>query len=114
MAITIETAAPSALLKQIKDAIASGKIVTWSVDKDGDFTHETPEWRHVAWLRPRVYEGKLKLFILSPKSKRLSKTAYAIYHGRFIETVLVYFDTSVTRLSASALAETGDIISPTN
>ncbi len=111
MAITIETASPSFLLKQIKDAIASGKIVNWSVDSDGDFTHETAQWQNVAWLRPRIVEGRLKLFILSPKSKRLSKTAYAIYHGRFIETVLAHFDTSVTRLSASALAETGDIIS---
>jgi hypothetical protein len=110
MAITITTSSPQKLLDSIKAAIADEKIKTWSVDDDGDFTHTAQQWRYRAWLRPRVSNGKLRLTIMAPKDTAMSKATYAIYHGRFIESVLSHFDDQVDSLHASPMPEDGDII----
>ena len=110
MAITIATSSPQQLLDNIKKAIANDKIKTWDVDGDGDFTHTAQQWRYRAWLRPRVSTGSLRLTILAPKDTTMSKATYAIYHGRFIESVLSHFDEQVSSLHASAMPEEGDIV----
>lgn len=111
MAINFDTATPNSLLAAFKEGIAKGHIVTWSLDKDGDFTHNTDQWRNRAWLRPSVYEGKLlKLTIIVPDSEKQPLTVYSIYHGRFIESMIAHCRTKFTVGSATAMPTNSDNI----
>ena len=104
--LTFPTSDPSALLEKIKTAINEKKIVTWSYDDDGDFTHTPDQWRYRAWLRPYVEQGQLRFGLLGNTKVVTTKTIYAVYHGRFIESVLTHFDTDVDG-SAEATALIG-------
>lgn len=110
MALTISTPDPAKLLADIKSAIKEGKVKTWSVDGDGDFTHSAEQWRYRAWFKPTLGISELRLYILAPKATAISKVVYAVYHGRFIEAILSHFDTDVTSLRASSLPEGNDIV----
>ncbi len=110
MSIRIKTANPTKLLADFRKAIDEKRIVTWTYDKDGDFTHAVEQWRSKAWLHPRIKSGELVLYILPNTTIRMSKTIYAVYHGRFIESMLTHFDSVIDFATASGLAEAGDVI----
>jgi hypothetical protein len=103
MAIQVHTDNPQGLLNSIYAAIDEGSIVTWTYDDDNDFIHDTPDgqWEGAAWLHPTVREGVLVLNVIPP-TDGLSKEAYAVYHGRFIEMLLVHFDEDFTDAFATA------------
>lgn len=104
MAIIVRTATPLSLLTSIKTGIAEGRVTTWSIDSDGDFTHSPEQWIHKAWLRPRIVRSEfLVLNALSPKDTRMSSVVYAVYHGRFIEMLLSHFDKEFSNASATAM-----------
>lgn len=103
MALYFEADDPRKLLGEFCKAIKEGKIVTWSRDDDGDFTHTPIQWRNKAWLRPKIEDGQLSLYIVSPKNTALSSLAYAIYHGRFLESMLVHCDQFFTTSTATAM-----------
>ena len=112
MAIHIKTNTPKRLLSTFKKAIDDGHVSTWSYDSEGDFTHTADQWIRRAWLRPKIIEKtELILFILSPKETKLSSTLYAVYHGRFIESVLRHCDTLFDTANATAQPEDGDVVS---
>jgi hypothetical protein len=111
MAIFLKTSDPEALLKDFKKKIDSGAIETWSYDQDGDFTHTPPQWKHKAWLQPKIEGGELVFTILHPKDTKISTLVYALYHGRFIEAMLNHCDSLFTESSASAYPSRGDRIS---
>lgn len=111
MAIFFKSASPSQLLEAYKQAIDAGHIDTWSCDSDGDFTHTVSQWNREAWLRPKMIdESTLAFFILGRKEKRLSVTTYAVYHGRFIESMLAHCDGLFNEAHATALPVDGDNI----
>ncbi len=111
MALHFKTQTPEKLLVAYKKAIDGGHITSWSYDQDGDFTHTAEQWFRKAWLRPRIKEGnELVFYILTPKEIKLSSVIYAIYHGRFIESMLSHCDTLFVEGYASAMPEAGDII----
>jgi len=110
MAVIVYSTDPPALLQAIRAAIKDGKIQTWSVDSDGDFTHSPVQWRLKAWFRPKTADGKIVFLILTPQKQSMSKVTYAVYHGRFIEMLLNHFDTQFDRAIASALPSDGDQI----
>lgn len=112
MAVIVTSDAPAALLSAIKQAIDDGSVVTWSYDKDGDFSHSPEQWFRLAWLHPRVDEERLVFNILPRKDKPISRTVYAIYHGRFIEMLLTHFDTKFQRAVATAMPTSGDLVKP--
>lgn len=111
MALHFKTATPNKLLNAYRKAIDDGHVSTWSYDKDGDFTHTAEQWNRKAWLRPRVHaETELVLNILTPKETKLSSVVYAVYHGRFIESMLRHCDSLFDLGYASAMPEDGDIL----
>ncbi len=112
MAVRIQGADVRTLLEEIGDAIRSGDIDTWKIDKDGDLTHSPDQWRHKAWFRPKIKDDELVFNILAPRGKTLTRFVYGVYHGRLIEMLLNHFDTKFKRAFASALPERGDIIRP--
>lgn len=103
MAVIISTTDPSSLLWHIKNGIQENRIETWKCDKDGDFVHTPPQWNTLAWLRPRTEPGQLILNIIPPRNTRMSKTVYGVYHGRFIEMLLIHFDSMFLHAYATAM-----------
>lgn len=111
MAIYFKTKTPKKLLAAYKKAIDDGHVSTWSYDKDGDFTHTADQWNKKAWLRPKFTEGEaLTFIILGPKETTLSSSIYAVYHGRFIESMLAHCDGLFEFGRASSMPEDGDAI----
>lgn len=110
MSIHFRTKEPSKLLSSFKKAITDRRVVTWECDSDGDFTHTAEQWKNSAWLRPRLAAGELVLTILKPENRSISSEVYAIYHGRFIESMLVHCDSLFTDVVASALPADGDLV----
>lgn len=112
MAIHFRTGTPKKLLAAFKKAIDEGKVVTWSYDPDGDFTHTAQQWKGLAWLRPRIKEGEdLIVTIVKPQNSKISSEVYAIYHGRFIESMLVHCDDLFKEAAATAYPADGDLVS---
>jgi len=103
MTIRIRTTDPTGLLNAIKLAIRNGQIETWSYDSDDDFTHTAKQWNLQAWLRPSISTEALVLSIFTPPGVTLTKEVYGIYHGRFIEMVLVHFDDKFEEAIASSI-----------
>ena len=103
MSIQIRTTNPQDLLDAIYLAIDEGHIDTWTYDEEGDFSHETAseQWVGEAWLHPVVGLALLSLEIIPPQDG-LSKEAYAVYHGRFIEMLLAHFDEDFSLVTATA------------
>ena len=111
MAVHLKTKTPKKLLAAYKKAIDDGRVETWSYDRDGDFTHTAEQWSNRAWLRPKIKEREeLVLHILAPRETELSSEIYAIYHGRFIESMLNHCDVLFIDGRASALPEPGDVV----
>lgn len=110
MALYFRSDAPGKLLATFKKAIDDKHVVTWSYDSDGDFTHTHTQWAREAWLRPDIQSGQLALYILKPENKNISKEIYAIYHGRFIESMLAHCDTLFTNALATSLPEGNDVV----
>lgn len=109
MAINFATTTPKTLLSAFKKAIDDGHVVTWSYDPDGDFTHTTEQWKDQAWMRPAVYNDQLTMnFIINPETDKSPRYLYGVFHGRFIESMLVHCDRLFSRASATALATNAD------
>ncbi len=109
MAIYFKSTTPKKLLSTFRKAIDDGHVATWSYDRDGDFTHTAKQWNRLAWLRPIVEEGAtLKMVIIKPKDQSISSEVYGIYHGRFIEAMLVHCDSLFASARATALPDDGD------
>jgi hypothetical protein len=110
MAISFDTNDPQRLLNDFKKAIDRNAVETWTYDKDGDFTHTPDQWKNEAWLRPVIYPGRLVMNFLGNNSKKTTKVVYGVYHGRFIESMLMHCDKLFTNAHASALATNSDFI----
>ena len=111
MALYFKTPDPNKLLKAFKAAIDEGHIVTWAYDDDDDFTHTTDQWENEAWLRPKIETGQLALYIFGPEGQTVSEEVYAIYHGRFIESMLAHCDMLFTDGIATAMPAIEDSVS---
>lgn len=112
--IEIRTTNPHRLVEDINKAIEEGRIVTWSVDSDGDYTHSLEQWRNRAWMSVRYDDADttiVRFVIIEAREQKLSKTLYGIYHGRFAEMLLTHFDTVIMSLSISPLLTQYDIYS---
>jgi hypothetical protein len=108
MAVIVLTPTPAKLLQSVKDGIEKGTVETWTVDKDGDFTHSATQWLNQAWLRPSIENDRLKFFIIGRKNQKMGRAVYGVYHGRFIEMLVTHFDLEFSEASASALPVKGD------
>ena len=111
MAIFVKTKNPSELIKDINEQIDKKQIDTWMRDTDGDYTHNTDQWRFHAWIRSRIETGRVVFYIICRKDKNLTVFDYAIYHGRFVEMLLSHFDKSCESIEVSSLASSYDIVS---
>lgn len=112
--IEIHTPDPHRLVEEINEAIRNGRIATWTVDSDGDYTHSLEQWKNRAWLSCRFNETDdtlLRFVIIEAREQKLSKAVYGVYHGRFAEMLLTHFDNQITSLSISPLLTQYDVYS---
>jgi hypothetical protein len=93
MSVNFDTSNPQALLTAFKKAIDDKRVVTWAYDKDGDFTHTPDQWKNHAWLRPVVSNGRLTMRFLGRSSEVTTWEVYAVYHGRFVESMVAHCNT---------------------
>jgi hypothetical protein len=110
MSITFNTTDPRGLLAAFKKAIDDRHVVTWTYDRDGDFTHATEQWKNKAWMRPKVANGELRFGIVKRNNQDMSREVYAIYHGRFIESMLAHFDKRFAYSFATAIPNSDDLV----
>jgi hypothetical protein len=101
MALYFLTDNPNGLLSAFKKAINDGHVATWSYDKDGDLTHTAPQWKNLAWLRPSTVAGQLVLNTIKPKDANITWEVYGIYHGRFIESMIIHCHDLFTNAQAT-------------
>lgn len=85
---------PSWIIADIREKIKAKLVDTWICDEDGDFTHSPDQWVYHAWLRPEAKDGdnKLSFWFLGNNKETMTKRMYGIYHGRFMEMLLTYYD----------------------
>jgi len=102
MALNFFTNNPHGLLSTFKKAIDDGRVATWAYDKDGDFTHTAQQWKNLAWLHPSSVAGQLVLNTLKPKDTKITWEVYGIYHGRFIESMIIHCHDLFTSAQATA------------
>lgn len=99
------------MLNDFKNKIRQGHIVTWSYDAHHDvFIHETEQWRHKAYLRPVIEIGGLGFNLLGHRSVLTTQEVYAIYHGRFIESMIAHCANLFTSSSATPKPTTTDVL----
>lgn len=104
MAIFVETNTPRRLIRYIREAIDEGTIDTWSYDFDGDFTHETDQWRRRAWIGAVAEDHRVVFYAICREDRNMSITEYAVFHGRFLEMLLAHFDHECSRIEVTPLA----------
>jgi hypothetical protein len=109
MSITLNTANSTNLLSTFKKGIDDGHVVTWSYDSDGDFTHTPPQWNKKAYLRPTIIQGALVMKFLGHKNN-VTWEVYAVYHGRFIESMIAHCHELFTDGAATAKPSVHDNI----
>lgn len=107
MALIFETNRPEKLLESLKNAVRAGSIA-WEIDEDGDFTYSPQKWKYEAWLHPSVGKHRLTFYILPPKTDTITTEVYAVYHARFLQMMLTYFDELFDSCRASAQPEGAD------
>jgi hypothetical protein len=108
MAINFETTDPQKLLSTFKNLIVQKKVLTWTYDSEGDFTHTPDQWAQKAWLRPSILNGRLIMNFLGNKTVTTSSALYGVYHGRFLESMLTHCDTLFSSGSATAMPTNSD------
>lgn len=91
MAIYIKTKNPQHLIDNINKLIRDRDIVTWTVDREGDYTIDRDQWRFRAWMRPVVEQNRLVIEIIQSRKFSLTSELYGVYHGRFVTTILAHF-----------------------
>lgn len=105
--IAFSTTNPQQLLNSLKEAIRKGHITTWS-EENGYFTHSPSQWARKAWLKPSFQGSELRFAIIKSQSSNVTTEVYAVYHGRFIETMLAHFDSQFKNGYASAMPTEAD------
>jgi hypothetical protein len=108
MAMVIFTQAPKKLHDAIVSEIEGGRIVTWSIARDGALIHTTrgDQWSDKAKLYLAVIPGEALLVKISgPDHENLKVEPYAVYLGRFAEMLLAHFDTLFSTIHISALLD---------
>lgn len=115
MAIKLKLKGISAnnLISQIMDYINTGKLRTWEYDIEGDFTHSAPQWKNEAWIRHNYItdsnaEWDVIFGLLGKKTEEMTKSLYAIYHGRFSEMLLTYFDNYIVKFEITSAKDEYD------
>lgn len=110
MSLVFNTRYPATLLGIYTSEIDEGHVDTWIRNKDGNFTHKPPQWINAAWLCPVIEPDRLVFNIVNTPGRPITKYVYAVYHGRFMESMLAHCDLWFDDAYATGLAQYPDLI----
>ena len=111
MAIYIHTDDPNGLHQRLTASICNREIITWDVDKDGDYTIDRDQWRFKAWFRPTEIQGQLVFGIVQSRKYVKTNELYGVYHGRLVSTILAHFSDMISEVQVTPNPQKGvDII----
>lgn len=108
MALVVKTNEPGKLLTNIKEEIQNGNIDTWKIDNDGDYTHSPEQWCNKAWFHEYSQDNDrniLRFGIIGNQKRKMTSGLYAIYHARFLEMLLSYFDEMIENIQITSNGE---------
>lgn len=108
--IQIITDNSTRLLEALRDAVQSAHIQEWIIDDQGDFTYANAPWKNLAWMRVRKTTNGLRVNIVGNKEFPVDDETYAVYHSRFVEMLVLYFDESFDTVEVTALGTESDLI----
>lgn len=100
MALIITTNNPHKIADDFERLVKEHRILTWTIDAEGDYTIPKEQWYGHAWMRPIAYDGNNTLIFGFISSTRypVTKGLYGIYHGRLATTLLAHFDNDMEDL----------------
>lgn len=98
MAIYIHTDDPHGLHKKLTASICNREIITWDVDKDGDYTIDRDQWRFRAWFRATEKQDQLVFGIVQSRKYVMTNELYGVYHGRLVSTLLAHFGNIISEV----------------
>ena len=98
MAIYIHTDDPNGLHQRLTASICNREIITWDVDKDGDYTIDRDQWRFKAWFRATESQGLLVFGIVQSRKYVMTNELYGVYHGRLVSTILAHFSDMISEV----------------
>lgn len=111
MAIYIHTNDPHGLHKKLTASICNREIITWDVDKDGDYTIDRDQWRFKAWFRATESQDLLVFGIVQSRKYVMTNELYGVYHGRLVSTILAHFSDMISEVQVTTNPQKGvDII----
>lgn len=96
MAIYIHTDDPQWLHQRLTKSICNREIITWDVDKDGDYTIDRDQWRFKAWFRATERQDQLVFGIVQSRKYVMTNELYGVYHGRLVLTILAHFSDMIS------------------
>lgn len=98
MAIYIHTDDPHTLHQRFTASICNHEIITWGIDKDGDYTIDRDQWRFKAWFRSSEYQDQLVFGIVQSRKYVMTNELYGVYHGRLVSTILAHFSDMISKV----------------
>lgn len=103
--ITITTLNPECLVEKINAFIRDKRTSEWELDEENDYVLNLPDLKYKAWMtvNGNYDDGKLKIGIIESTKYRMTKHVYSVYHCRFAELILEYFDIDISNIEISSL-----------
>ena len=98
MAIYIHTDDPHGLHQRLTASIHNREIITWGVDKDGDYTIDRDQWRFKAWFSPTEKQGQRVFGIVQSRKYGMTHELDGGYHGRLVSTILAHFSDLISEV----------------
>lgn len=115
MAIQVTLNRDIDMIDELRQLLESNSSSIWVMDTDHDMTMLTPQWAYHAWIRVKqknTNSKEVNFAIVSSTKYKLTTSLYAIYHSRFTELLLTYFDKYIDALEISPLLTNGIDVFP--
>ena len=110
--LKLKNKTPNQIIESINSLIDNGSIRVWEIDLEGDYTHSSTQWNKRGWFRSYLPkeddEWSLKFGIIGNKHEEMTRALYGIYHGRFAEMLLTYFDSDIEELQITPNKDSSD------
>lgn len=110
MAILITLNREIDMADELRQLLERNLSDVWTMDTDHDMTMCSPQLAYHAWIRIKqedVEKKQVTFAIVSSTQYKLTTSLYAVYHSRFAELLLTYFDKEIKDLEINPLLTDG-------
>ena len=98
---------PQELINKLNAYINSKSTNTWKIDEDGDYVLCIADYQYKAWMTiEREYNKKtFNVCIIESKKNPMTKRIYSVYHCKFAEFLLEYFDCDIECVEITSMLD---------